>query len=97
MYGRRACDSLARAAEILAICMRDCAPSCMRAPPEHDTMMSGVCCCSARSAARVIFSPTTEPLLPPMKPYSMTANTTAMPPTVPSAVITASLSPVRSW
>ena len=45
----------------------------MRAPPEHDTMMTGRRDDSARSMARVIFSPTTTPMLPPMKPYSIAA------------------------
>ena len=43
------------------------APSCMRAPPEAETITSGVRRAMARSMARVIFSPTTLPMLPPMK------------------------------
>ena len=34
---------------------------------------------SARSMARVIFSPTTTPMLPPMKPYSIAATTVGIP------------------
>jgi hypothetical protein len=38
----------------------------MRAPPEQDTMTTGRRSAMARSIARVIFSPTTTPMLPPM-------------------------------
>ena len=41
MYGRRALAKRARAAEIFAICISDNTPSCMRAPPEADTTISG--------------------------------------------------------
>ena len=36
----------------------------------------------ANSAARVITSPTAEPIAPPMKPNSMTARTSGVPMTV---------------
>ena len=49
------------------------APSIMRAPPEHETMIIGRRVASARSMPLVIFSPTTTPMLPPMKPYSIAA------------------------
>jgi hypothetical protein len=45
----------------------------MRAPPEQDTIIIGRRVASARSIPLVIFSPTTTPMLPPMKPYSMAA------------------------
>ena len=80
----------ARAAEILAICMRESVPSIMRAPPEQETTISGSRSRSARSTARVTFSPTTTPIEPPMKPYSMTAITVVMPPMVPTAEMSAS-------
>jgi len=38
----------------------------MRAPPEALKMMAGTRLASARSNSRVIFSPTTEPIEPPM-------------------------------
>ena len=38
-------------------------------------MMTGSRRAIARSIARVIFSPTTTPMLPPMKPYSIAATT----------------------
>ena len=69
----------ASAALILAICISDSAPSIMRAPPEHETMMTGSAPAIARSIARVIFSPTTTPMLPPMNAYSMAATTVSMP------------------
>jgi len=58
----------------------------------------------ARSMALAIFSPTTTPMLPPMKPYSMAAMTAGRPSSWPVAVTTASFTPVaaaaarrRSW
>ena len=46
--------------------------------------------------ARVIFSPTTTPMLPPMNAYSIAATTVSMPPIRPVAVMTASISPVAA-
>ncbi len=66
MYGSRTSSRRIKAAEILAICIRLIAPSCMRAPPEAETIMSGTRISMERSIARVIFSPTTAPMLPPM-------------------------------
>ena len=51
----------------------------MRAPPEQQTMTTGSRAAMARSMPRVIFSPTTTPMLPPMKPYSIDAMTVGMP------------------
>ena len=50
----------------------------------------------ARSIARVIFSPTTTPMLPPMNEYSIAATTVSMPLIRPVAKITASLRPVAA-
>ena len=50
----------------------------------------------ARSIARVIFSPTTTPMLPPMKEYSIAATDVSMPPIRPVAVMTASFMPVAA-
>ena len=41
-------------------------PSCMRAPPEVQTTSTGSPSCVAYSISRVSFSPTTEPMEPPM-------------------------------
>ena len=60
------------AALVLAICMRDSTPSCIRAPPEVETMTSGSFFSCERRASRAIFSPTTEPMDPPMKAKFMT-------------------------
>ena len=97
MYGRPAAASRASAAEILAICISERMPSCMRAPPEQETMISGSFLSSARSMAMVIFSPTTEPIEPPMKAYSMAQMTTGIPSSFPSAQSTASPVPTRLW
>ena len=71
-------------------------PSCMRAPPEVDTMISGWLSASERSAARVIFSPTTEPIDPAMKKNSIAPITTGMPSSVPEPTTIASDGPTLS-
>ena len=68
----------------------------MRAPPEQQTMMTGERDSIARSIDRAIFSPTTTPMLPPMKPYSIAATIVRTPSMVPDAVMTASFWPVAS-
>ena len=55
----------------------------MRAPPEQETMMTGSFRAMARSMPRVIFSPTTTPMLPPMNPYSIAETTVSIPLIVP--------------
>ena len=79
MYGSRARSSRASAPQILAICISDSAPSIIRAPPEQQTMIIGLRRSIARSMARVIFSPTTTPMLPPMNAYSCAATIVSMP------------------
>jgi hypothetical protein len=59
-------------------------------------MTTGICAAMARSMPRAIFSPTTTPMLPPMKPYSIDATTAGMPSMAPVATITASFIPVLS-
>jgi len=93
--GRRASARRASAAEIFAICISERIPSCILAPPEVETISSGSFFSSARSAARVIFSPTTDPIEPPMNAYSMAQMTTLMPSSFPSAQRTASPFPTR--
>ena len=51
-------------------------PSCMRAPPEAETIRRGTRFCSASSMVRVSFSPTTEAMLPPRNANSNTASAT---------------------
>src|SRR5215470_12331913 len=65
-------------------------PSCIRAPPDAETMMTGRCLSMASSIARASFSPTTEPMLPPRKPNSNTASTAGWPPIEPMPQMTAS-------
>ena len=50
----------------------------------------------ARSIARVIFSPTTTPMLPPMKAYSIAATDVSIPSIRPVAQITASFKPLSA-
>ena len=94
MNGTFAWSRRARAAEILAICMRESVPSIMRAPPEQETTINGMRSRAAFSTARVTFSPTTTPIEPPMNPYSMAAMTAGVSPTVPTAETSASSDPV---
>ena len=79
---------------VLAICMRLRMPSCMRAPPELQTATSGRSSPAASSALRQSFSPTTLPMLPPMKPKSMTASTQGVPSMLALPVTIASVRPV---
>ena len=65
--------------------------SCIRAPPDVEKMMSGSLFSWACSIARVIFSPTTDPMLPAKKSKLMKATTTGKPPIVPCPVTTASV------
>ena len=65
----------------------------MRAPPEHETTTSAELLSIERSMARVIFSPTTDPIEPPIKLYSMAESMTGKPSIVPSTLITASRTP----
>ena len=66
----------------------------MRAPPEAATTISGLRPSRARSTARAIVSPTTAPIEPPMKPYSIALSTTSCGPSCPTAFRIASFSPV---
>ena len=80
----------ASAAEILAICISESVPSIIRAPPEQDTTTSGSRSSTARSMQRVTFSPTTTPIDPPMKAYSIAPTIVLRPPIAPTAETTAS-------
>ena len=85
--------SSAMTTDVLAICISDSAPSCMRAPPEADTISNGIPFSAERCASRATFSPTTEPIDPPMKAKSMTARLTGWPWSRAYPVRTASSSP----
>jgi hypothetical protein len=84
----------ASAAEVLAICMSEYRPSCMRAPPVAAKHTSGMPCSRQRSAASVKRSPTTEPIDPPMKPNSNAQAQSSRPSRRPSIATSASFSPV---
>ena len=79
MKGTPASASRPSAATVLASCISDSVPSCMRAPPDAETTISGSRSSSACSAARVTFSPTTVPIEPPMNAKSMTHIATFVP------------------
>ena len=67
------------AAVVFAICINEISPSCILAPPEVVKETKGIFSSDAVSAARVTFSPTTLPMLPPMKSKSMTEIITSIP------------------
>src|ERR1039458_8825042 len=97
MKGRHASPRRAKAAEVLAICIRENIPSCMRAPPEVETMIIPISFSRALSTARVIFSPTTLPKEPPMNWKSMMATEAGSPLILPMPVMTASFILAFSW
>ncbi len=66
----------------------------MRAPPVAEKQTSGARSASERSAARVNFSPTTEPIEPPMYSNSNAVATIGFDFNVPLIAISASFSPV---
>ena len=71
-------------------------PSCIRAPPLAEKMISGSLLRRAYSMARVIFSPTAVLMLPMRKRLSSTQTTQRRSWMLPTAVISASRRPVRS-
>ena len=72
-------------------------PSCMRAPPELADAHQRQPMSAAASAPRQSFSPTTLPMLPPMKPKSMTASTQGTPPIAAVPATIASVMPLFAW
>ena len=64
--GKRASLSLYKAALVLAICIKPIIASCIRTPPDALEIITGNFFSIAVSISRVIFSPTTEPIVPPM-------------------------------
>ena len=96
MYSPPASRKRWMAAEVLAICIRERIPSCIRAPPLAEKMMRGSLFRWAYSTQRVTFSPTAAPMLPIKKRLSRAAAATLRPSTRPRAVTTASIRPVLS-
>ena len=74
MNGMPASFSASTASVVLAICISASTFSCMRAPPDDATEISGIESSSARSTARANFSPTTEPIEPPRNWNSIVAS-----------------------
>jgi len=66
----------------------------MRAPPVAETTTTARRSRIPSSMARATFSPTTEPMLPPMKKKFITAQLTGIPPMVALPAMAASFSPV---
>ena len=91
-----ASSSRPSAALVLAICISDSVDSCMRAPPELLTISTGSFSSAPASIVRVIFSPTTLPIDPPMNLGSITAIMIGRPLMNPLPQITASRLPVFS-
>ena len=94
MYSPPAWSNRARAAEVLAICIRLRAPSCILAPPDMHTITSGSELRVASSMSRAIFSPSTEPIEPIRKSPSITPSATRRPLMYAMPVRTASVLPV---
>ncbi len=68
----------------------------MRAPPEAANVTTAPCSSRARSINRVTFSPTAEPIEPPMKSMSIAPAKTRWSPTLPRALTIASGKPETS-
>ena len=68
----------------------------MRAPPDWLTVTKGILSSRANRHALAIFSPTTDPIEPPMKEKSIAAIAISIPSSRPTAVTTASLFPADS-
>jgi hypothetical protein len=94
MNGNPSVASCVNAAVVLAICMRDINPSCMRAPPLAAKQMNGICWSMADCTPRTKRSPTTDPIDPPMKRNSKAAITTGKVLMAPCITTSASLSPL---
>jgi len=79
MYGFLISRKRAMAAEVFAICISEKMPSCMRAPPEALNTTAAQRRSVARSKMRVTFSPTTEPIEPPMNSKTKAPTDTGCP------------------
>ena len=95
MYSPPFWEKRSRAAAVLAICIRDKIPSCIRAPPLAENRMRGSLFFPASSMSRATFSPRAADMLPMRKRLSSTPTATFWPPMRPRAVTTPSPVPVR--
>ena len=86
--------SFVSAPQVLAICMSETAPSCMRAPPEQANRITGRFFSAAISHSSAIFSPTTMPIEPPRNEKFITPSAHGMPLIWHTPVTIASDSPV---
>ena len=91
--GRPAFASLAKAAEVLAICIKENNDSCIRAPPDVAKQISALWVFKHSSTAAQNLAPTTEPMEPAMKSNSKAHATTGKPFKVPLITTKASFSP----
>ena len=96
MNGMPASFSASTAQVVFAICIRASTFSCMRAPPDEATDISGIESSSARSTARANFSPTTEPIEPPTNSNSIVASAQRCPSISARPTTIASSSPVAA-
>ena len=81
----------------MAICIRERIPSCIRAPPEEQKITIPQSSSLARSARRATFSPTTDPMEPPINSKSITPTMAGCPRTFPFPPTRASLLWVLRW
>ncbi len=93
MYGIPASRSRPSAAEVFAICISESTPSCMRAPPDAEKTIAGTRRSRARSNTRVTFSPTTDPIEPPMNSKTKIPSSTGWVSINPAPTRTASVPP----
>ena len=96
MNGRRRSARSVSAAVVLAICISENSPSCMRAPPLEVKHTSGSCCSIDTRTPRTKRSPTTDPIDPPRNSNSNTAHTTPIDLIAPCITTSASVSAVCS-
>ena len=93
-YGSARSRRRPRAADVLAICISESTPSCMRAPPDAENTTAGRSSSTARSNTRVTFSPTTEPIEPPMNSNAKKPTDTGTPSISPRPERNASVDPL---
>ena len=96
IYNSFSSSSFETAHDVLAICIKLKALSCILAPPDEVIARTGSLSSIAFSIILVTFSPTTLPIEPPIKSKSITATATLFPSISATPVITASLRPVFS-
>ena len=94
MNGSLRAVSCVKAAVVLAICIRENNPSCMRAPPVAVTHTSGSCWSRQACTPRTKRSPTADPIDPPMNSNSNAATMRGTFFIAPCITTKASVSPV---